>query len=71
MKKILLACLLLSVCFPAFAYIGPGMGAGLIGTVLGVLGAIFLMIIGMLYYPVKRMFKKYRQARSSKNQYHE
>ncbi|MFT5115348.1 MAG: hypothetical protein ACI8P9_004696 [Parasphingorhabdus sp.] len=42
---------------PAYAYIGPGMGAGAIATLLGILGALLLAIFSVLYYPVKRMLK--------------
>ena len=57
MKKINLIIVLLSISSPAFAYIGPGMGGGLIAGVLGVVGAILLALFGILYYPIKRMLK--------------
>lgn len=41
----------------ALAYIGPGVGAGAIAAVLGVIGSIFLLIVAVLYYPIKRMMK--------------
>jgi len=40
-----------------YAYIGPGMSGGLIATIIGIIGAIFLAIFGILYYPIKRFFK--------------
>lgn len=43
---------------PAMAYIGPGVGAGALAAVVGVVGAIFLALFAILYYPVKRMLKK-------------
>ncbi len=52
----------------AFAYIGPGLGAGAIGVVLGVLGSIVLAIFAVVYYPIKRMIKRRRAtARSDEN----
>jgi|OM-RGC.v1.026181394 hypothetical protein len=45
----------------AYAYIGPGMSGGLIATILGVIGSIFLVIFGILYYPIKRFFKNRRK----------
>ena len=39
------------------AYIGPGMGAGPIVVVLGILSAIFLVILAIVWYPLKRLFK--------------
>ncbi len=41
----------------ASAYIGPGVGAGAIAAVLGVLGSIFLAIVAVVYYPIKRLMK--------------
>jgi hypothetical protein len=42
----------------AQAYIGPGVGAGAIGAVLGVLASIVLALFAVIYYPVKRMIKR-------------
>ncbi len=42
----------------ANAYVGPGLGAGTIGAVLGIIGAIFIAIFGIAYYPIKRWLKK-------------
>jgi uncharacterized membrane protein YhiD involved in acid resistance len=47
---------------PAWAYIGPGLGAGAIATVLAVLGSILLGIFSVIYYPIKRRLKKRRNA---------
>lgn len=41
----------------ALAYIGPGVGAGAIGAVIGVVGSILLAIFAIVWYPVKRMMK--------------
>ncbi len=41
----------------ALAYIGPGVGAGAIAAVVGVLGSIVLAIFAVLWYPIKRMLK--------------
>ena len=47
----------------AEAYIGPGMGAGLIATVIAVLSAIVLGIVAIIYYPIKRLIKTARSKR--------
>jgi membrane protein implicated in regulation of membrane protease activity len=44
----------------AHAYIGPGLGAGAIAAVLGVVGSIFLALFAVLYYPIKRALKRRR-----------
>ena len=57
MKKSILIIVLLSISIPAYAYLGPGMGGGVIAAVLGVIGAVLLALFGILYYPIKRMLK--------------
>jgi hypothetical protein len=41
----------------AHAYVGPGVGAGTIAIVLGILSAIFLAFVGIIWYPIKRLIK--------------
>ena len=41
-----------------FAYIGPGMGGGIIAAIFGIIAAFFLGLWGILYYPIKRALKK-------------
>tara|TARA_B100000795_G_C22736542_1_gene413561 strand:+ start:674 stop:859 length:186 start_codon:yes stop_codon:yes gene_type:complete len=57
MIKINLIISLVLINSEVFAYLGPGMGGGVIAAVLGVIGAILLAIFGILYYPIKRMLK--------------
>lgn len=45
---------LLLVAQPVNAYIGPGAGLGVIGTVIALLAAIIFAIIGFIWYPIKR-----------------
>lgn len=45
----------------ALAYIGPGMGGGIIAAIIGIIGTILLALFAILYYPIKRMFKKKKQ----------
>ena len=42
---------------PSYAYIGPGMGGGVVAAVIGFFAAILLGIWGILYYPIKRALK--------------
>ena len=55
---------------PFFAYIGPGMGGGVIAAIFGIIAAFFLGLWGILYYPIKRAFKnknKKKKKMLSKN----
>lgn len=47
---------------PAHAYIGPGAGLSAIGSVLALFGALLLMIVGFVWYPVKRLMKRRKAA---------
>ena len=53
---------------PVFAYIGPGMGGGIIAAIFGIIAAFFLGLWGILYYPIKRFLKnKQNKRKLSKN----
>ena len=47
----------------AHAYIGPGAGAGTIAVVLGVIAAVFMAFLGLLWYPIKRLLRSRRSAK--------
>lgn len=50
---------------PALAYIGPGAGVGAIAAALGVLGAIGLSLIAVIYYPIKRLLRRKKISRQA------
>jgi hypothetical protein len=55
------ALLFVALCLqasPAAAYIGPGLGSGAITAVLGILAGILMLIVGVFWYPFKRLLKK-------------
>ena len=41
----------------AFAYLGPGLGTGMVISILGIVAAILMLIVGVIWYPIKRLFK--------------
>ena len=53
--------MLVTISSPALAYIGPGAGIGAIGTFFAVIGAVVLLIVGFLWYPIKRMLRKKKE----------
>ena len=58
-----LACaLLVSASGTAQAYVGPGLGAGAIGAVLGIVGAVLLALFSLIYYPIKRLLNRRKPA---------
>jgi hypothetical protein len=61
-KSILLTSLFL-ISLPSYAYIGPGMGGGVIAAIIGFFAAIFLGLWGILYYPIKRALKNRKEKK--------
>ena len=47
----------------ANAYIGPGLGLGTVGILIGILGSIILALIATLWYPFKRLLKKIKKTK--------
>ena len=41
----------------AHAYVGPGLGLGVIGAILGVIVSVILAVVGFIWYPIKRIMK--------------
>lgn len=64
MQKTLLAVLLLALSIPAQAYIGPGAGLGTIGTAVAFLAAILLLVVGFVWYPLKRLLRRRKAGKS-------
>ena len=63
--KIVILLILFIVLLPvsANAYIGPGMGAGALATIIGVITSLFLAIVAVVYYPIKRLIKKLKSSK--------
>ena len=43
---------------PAMAYIGPGAGLGAIAVTVAMLLGVLLLVIGLVWYPLKRFLKR-------------
>ena len=54
-RKYLLVILIMPINI--FAYLGPGMGGGIIAGILGFFAAVLLGLWAILYYPIKRAIK--------------
>jgi len=48
----------------AQAYMGPGLGIGAFTAVLGVIGSIFLGIVSIVWYPVKRLLRRLKRSQA-------
>lgn len=52
------ALLFLALTTPAHAYIGPGAGLGALFTLLAIVVGGILLVVGFLWYPIKRALRK-------------
>ena len=65
MNKSILFISLFLISLPSYAYIGPGMGGGVIAAIVGFFAAILLGLWGILYYPIKRALKNRKDKKMS------
>jgi hypothetical protein len=50
------------------AYVGPGTGLGALAALLAVIGAIFFGILGLIWYPFKRLWQRLRRKTDHDNE---
>lgn len=68
MKRAILPALFLAAALTpslAQAYIGPGAGVSAIGAAMALLAAVFFAIVGIVWYPVKRLIRALRRRPDS------
>ncbi len=47
---------------PAAAYMGPGAGLGMIGSLLALVGAGLVALFGLVILPVRMLMKRFRRS---------
>lgn len=57
-RKILFLTCLATLTLPAHAYVGPGLGVGVIGALFGLIMTVLLAFLGLFWYPIKKLFRK-------------
>jgi len=60
MLVFLLAIWLLTYSTVASAYIGPGLGAGAVTVVLGIVSGLLMLLVGIIWYPLKKLIRRFR-----------
>ena len=58
LKIISISFILCLIATSSFAYIGPGVGGGVVAATIGIIVAIFAALIGLIWFPIKRLLKK-------------
>lgn len=57
-----LAFMILITAEPAYAYVGPGGGISAIGSLIALISAVFLALVGFLWFPIKRLIKSMKKS---------
>ena len=52
---------------PSFAYLGPGVGGGVIVATIGIIVAIFAALFGLIWFPIKRILQKKQKQKQKQD----
>ena len=63
-KLIILILIFLNLTTPSNAYLGPGIGAGILLATLGIVVAIIASIVGLIWFPLKKYLIKKKKKKS-------
>lgn len=63
MFKLIISTLLLLFSKSSYAYLGPGVGGGLIAATIGIIVAIFAALFGLIWFPIKRILRKRKEKK--------
>ena len=62
-KLILITLLFFSLTTSSNAYLGPGVGGGVIAATLGIIIAIFAALFGLIWFPIKKLLKNRKKKK--------
>ncbi len=62
-KLILTTLLFFSLTTSSNAYLGPGVGGGVIAATLGIIIAIFAALFGLIWFPIKKLLKNRKKKK--------
>ena len=65
MFRIIAVVLLMAIAAPLQAYIGPGAGISVLGSLLGILATILIAIGAILFWPVRKLMKRRKAGTSA------
>ena len=64
MIKTIFAVAALVFASTADAYMGPGAGLGMLGSLVAVIGAVLVAVFGILVLPIRILMKKFRKPKA-------
>ena len=62
-KLILSSTIFCLISTTSFAYLGPGVGGGVIVATIGIIVAIFEALFGLIWFPIKKLLKKRKEKK--------
>jgi hypothetical protein len=60
MRLVALLLVLLTSTEPAHAYMGPGAGLAFLGSLIALIAALGVGVLGLVWYPLKRLIRSKR-----------
>lgn len=54
----------LLVASQAYAYMGPGAGLGMLGSLVAVIGAVVIGVVGILILPIRMIMKRRKKEQA-------
>jgi len=67
MPKLIITLFLLLITSPSYAYLGPGVVGGSAMAILGIVFAIFAVLFGLIWFPLKKFLKNKKNKKKKKN----
>ena len=63
-KLVLINLIFILMTTTSYAYLGPGIGGGIIAATVGLVVAILIGLIGLIWFPLKKLFKKRKKNKN-------
>ena len=67
MKNFFILLLIIFISKYSYAYLGPGVGGGVVAATLALLVAIFAALFEIIWFPLKRLIIKIKENNKNKN----
>ncbi len=65
--KFVLTASLIAYPTVGLTYVGPGLGAGALALILGILESILLALFTIFWYPLKRILQRWKQKQTGED----
>ena len=63
-KLVLINLIFILMTNTSYAYLGPGIGGGIIAATVGLVVAILIGLIGLIWFPLKKLLKKRKKNKN-------